>query len=137
MPGNNYKNIQMAVCDICNSPGMGTLVSAEQMRSAVFQKGFNPFKLKLAANSYSFMGISDDQAFNNWKNTIVAQDTSDWNICSKCMGILKGYMSSAPKPTGVASSTVSANPVISSQKAKEVENKYNAAKDKKWWQFWK
>ena len=127
----------MAVCDICSSPGMGTLISAEQMRSAVFQKGFNPFKLKLATNTYAMMGISDDQAFQNWKSTIVAQDTSDWNICSKCMGVLKNYMKSAPKPTGVASATVSANPVIASQKASEVENKYKDRETKKWWQFWK
>ncbi len=127
----------MAVCDVCSSPGMGTLISAEQMRSAVFQKGFNPFKLKLAANAYAMMGITDDQAFNNWKTTIVAQDTSDWNICSQCMSVLKDYLKSAPKPTGVATSTVSANPLIASQKAKEVEDNYKTSGTKKWWQIWK
>ncbi|MBN2612311.1 MAG: hypothetical protein JXB00_12190 [Bacteroidales bacterium] len=127
----------MAVCDICNSPGMGTLISAEQMRSAVFQKGFNPFKLKLASNSYAFMGISEDQTFQNWKNTIVAQDTSDWNICSKCMGVLKNYMTSTPKPTGVANATVSSNPLIANAKAQEVENSFKKIETNKWWQFWK
>lgn len=38
----------MAVCDICNTPGTGTLVSAEQMREAVFANGFNPFELGLS-----------------------------------------------------------------------------------------
>ena len=38
------------VCDICNAPGMGTIVSADQMREAVFKRGFNPFKLGLVIN---------------------------------------------------------------------------------------
>jgi hypothetical protein len=37
----------MAVCDICSSPGMGTIISARNMQQAVFGKGFNPIALGL------------------------------------------------------------------------------------------
>ena len=34
-------------CDLCNAAGIGTIVSAEQMREAVFERGFNPYDLGL------------------------------------------------------------------------------------------
>lgn len=97
----------MAVCDICNSPGTGTLVSAEQMREAVFANGFNPIKLGLFPNMVAGFGFSNDMAYTHWKNTVVAQDTSDWNVCSKCLAQLQPYLKGKPTSTGVRHSNVS------------------------------
>jgi hypothetical protein len=66
------------------------------MRKAVFKKGFNPFALGLVV---SFQPAN--LAFEGWKNTIVAQDTSDWNICARCISKLRLYLEEKPKPTGV------------------------------------
>jgi len=82
-------------CDICSAPGTGTLISAEQMREAVFANGFNPFELGLSYRS------RPASAYVHWKTTIVAPDTSDWNICSRCMAKLQPYLEGAPKPAGV------------------------------------
>ncbi len=128
----------MAVCDLCNAPGMGTLVSAEQMREAVFARGFNPFKLGLVPDMGAMLGLEAGTSFTYWKNTIVAQDTSDWNICATCMARLKPYLKGAPKATGVKSSTVSMDPSASARAGAQAEKKYKGAqKKKKWWQFWK
>ena len=85
------------VCDICNTPGMGTNVSADQMRKAVFQGGFNPFQLKLLRDYSSLLGLNDKAAYENWKNNVVAQDTTDWNICPNCLSMLKPYLKDAQK----------------------------------------
>jgi len=45
----------MAVCDICNTPGVGTFISAENMRQAVFKKGFNPLSLGLVRDPMALM----------------------------------------------------------------------------------
>ena len=104
------KEINTVVCDIYGAPGTGTLVSAEDMRKAVFKNGFNPFALGLAKDSASAaFGID---VFEGWKNTIVAQDTSDWNICARCMLKLRPYMEGKPRPTGVKKATVSASPLV-------------------------
>jgi alpha-glucoside transport system substrate-binding protein len=114
------------VCDICSAPGMGTLVSAEQMREAVFKKGFDPFELGLGALSVLAMmqGLSTRQAYEQWKNTIVAQDTSDWNVCANCMAKLKPYLKDAPKAAGVRKSTVSFRPDVSAAAGAAAERKY-------------
>jgi hypothetical protein len=125
---------EMAVCDLCNAPGMGTLISAENMRQAVYKKGFNPFALGLNANPMNLM-FGADAAYENWKNMIVAQDTSDWNICPGCMEKLKPYLVGAPKPTGVREASVSFDPLVSTRAGAVAEQKYK--KTKKWWEFWK
>ena len=48
----------MAVCDICNAPGQGTRVGAEDMRQAVFVNGFDPFKLGLARAAADMAAVS-------------------------------------------------------------------------------
>ena len=118
----------MGVCDICNAPGMGTLISAEQMREAVFKNGFNPFKLGLTPDLSRAFGTGAGASYNNWKNTIVAQDTSDWNICSKCITKLKPYLKGAPKPTGVKKATVSQHPVVSALAGAKAQEKYKPGK---------
>lgn len=114
----------MVVCDICGIPGTGTLVSAEDMRKAVFKNGFNPFALGLAGQFHSAFGIDSSAAFEGWKRTIVAQDTSDWNICPRCMSKLKSYLEGPPRPTGVKKATVSASPIVGALAAAEAERKY-------------
>jgi tetratricopeptide (TPR) repeat protein len=110
----------MVVCDICGSPESGTLVSSEDMRKAVFKKGFNPFALNLVSSILLPANI----AFEDWKNTIVAQDTSDWNICARCMSTLRFYLEGEPKPTGVMESKVSTDKLVGTMAAKEVEERY-------------
>lgn len=130
----------MAVCDICNAPGMGTLVSSDQMREAVYQNGFDPFKLGLAGGAGEIMGISKAQQFEHWKNNIVAQDTSDWNVCSECMSVLESRLNNAPQATGVMHSDIP-NPFMNVESSDEdsYENveETSAEPKKKWWQFWK
>lgn len=92
----------MAVCDICTSPGTGTLVSAEQMREAVFANGFNPFKFGLfpdiMGRLFDSAGVTSDSLYTHWKNTTVAQGKSDWNICSRCMAKLQPYLKTDKPP---------------------------------------
>jgi len=123
----------MAVCDICNTPGMGTVISAEDMKRAVFKKGFNPLSLGLVRDPMAQM--HKNEWYQGWKNTIVAQDTSDWNICPNCMVKLKPYLGGTPKPTGVKKATVSADPTVSAMAGAATEQRYK--QEKKWWQFWK
>lgn len=132
----------MAVCDICSVPGIGTLVSAEQMREAVFANGFNPFALGLVRNPMSL--LLGAGAYDSWKTTIVAQDTSDWNVCSQCMTKIQPFLRGAPKPTGVRHATVSANPLVGLMAGAAAEQRYKRAGEpkapaekKRWWQFWK
>ncbi|MCR4405398.1 MAG: hypothetical protein NUW24_00520 [Anaerolineae bacterium] len=133
----------MAVCDICNAPGMGTMMSSEQMREAVFAKGFDPFKLGLVPDMGALLGLGAGESYKHWKNTIVAQDTSDWNICAQCMAVLQPYLKGAPKPTGVMHATVSSDPTVSARAGAAAEQKYKSTEKpqapakKKWWQFWK
>jgi len=114
----------MAVCDICNTPGMGTVIGAEDVRKAVFKNGFNPFKLGLGGEAgaavLAMMGLSNDDAYRDWKGR-VAQDTSDWNICPKCMGVLKRYLVGTPHAAGVASARVSVDPQVVAQAISRVE----------------
>ena len=47
----------MAVRDIRNKLGTGTMVSADQMKEAVFTNGFDPFSLNLALCTRKAMGF--------------------------------------------------------------------------------
>jgi len=116
----------MAVCDICSTPGVGTVISAEDMRYAVFKNGFNPLSLGLVKDPMALMNKAE--WYNGWKNTIVAQDTSDWNICPNCMAKLKSYLKGTPMPTGVRKATVSANPLVSTLAGAATEQKYKKGK---------
>jgi hypothetical protein len=112
----------MAVCDICGTPGVGTVISAENMRQAVFINGFNPLALGLVRDPMALTNRTE--WYEGWKNTIVAQDTSDWNICSNCMAKLTSYLVDKPTPTGVTKSTVSADPLVSRMAGAAAEQKY-------------
>ena len=123
----------MTVCDICSSSGVGTVISSKDIKQAVFKQGFNPLSLGLINDPFAKM--NEAIWYEGWKTTIVAQDTSDWNICPNCMSKLKPYLKGKPKPTGVKSALVSLDPL------KEVVDKATLGlkdnKNKKWWQFWK
>ena len=121
----------MAVCDICNSHGVGTVISAENMRQAVFKNGFNPLSLGLVRDPMAQM--NKGEWYQGWKNTIVAQDTSDWNICPNCMASLKSYLKGTPKPTGVRKAQVSADPVVSTLAGAATEQKYKKGKNERMW----
>jgi hypothetical protein len=122
----------MAVCDICNKSGTGTRISSEDMRKAVFKNGFDPFRLGLVPGAREMMGmlgLDTSVAYNDWKSKIVAQDTSDWNICAGCMATLRPYLEGPPKPTGVSSSRVSGDPAIAALAAARAEQKYGSRQD--------
>jgi hypothetical protein len=89
----------MMICDLCSTPGKGTIVGPEQMRRAVFVKGFNPFALGLSRETgiYRQYGAG---ACEYWKTNIVAPDITNWNICPRCMIHLKGYLDEPPKADG-------------------------------------
>jgi hypothetical protein len=129
----------MAVCDICSSHGMGTVIGSEEVRKAV-KKGFNPMSEGLITNPMFLMEGSS--WYTGWKN-MVNQDSSDWNICARCMAKLKPYLSRSPKATGVTSSSFSPEQMLeemskeASAKATERHNAAPTRKPKKWWEFWK
>ena len=81
--------------------------------------------------------VGKDQAYQDWKTRIVAQDTSDWNICSSCMNRLQPYLKDKPKSTGVSESWVSFDRQVAETASDEAEKKYAAINKKKWWEFWK
>lgn len=120
----------MAVCDLCGVPGMGTIVSSEQMREAVFGSGFNPFALGLAKNPFANI-VDNQEMYQNWKTTIVAQDTSDWNVCSECMVVLKRHLKTAPRGTGVETTTVSTDQSVAQAASSAAEKKYEKTADGK------
>lgn len=117
---------------------MGTIISSENMRQAVFGKGFNPFVLGLAP---SLGGLS--WSYDNWK-PLVARDTSDWNVCEPCMAQLGPYITGTPEATGVTRTIFGAHPFVDAMALAVAEKKYQATPEKetpsarpKWWQFWK
>ena len=65
------------VCDVCAAPGEGTHVSAASFRSAVM-KGFDPFHRRLVG------GLHSNNSCPFWRDGIVAQSATDWNLCSVC-----------------------------------------------------
>ncbi|MBU1227350.1 MAG: hypothetical protein KJ698_09105 [Actinobacteria bacterium] len=97
------------------------------MKKAV-KKGFNPLTLGLVTDPVAVMAGATWYA--GWKN-IVAQDTSDWNICSRCMAQLKSYLSGKPKASGVTEATVATDQILGAMGGA------TPVKAKKWWQFWK
>lgn len=81
----------MAVCDICNAPGMGTIIRSSDFKKAV-QNGFHPYSTGLAIDVMASLGI--DTGFETWKQSALygAASSTDWNICSKCLKVLKPYL---------------------------------------------
>ncbi len=52
----------MAVCDICNEPGVGTMLSYEKIRQAA-NAGFNPFEM----GKMLYPGPADSELEKTWK----------------------------------------------------------------------
>lgn len=92
----------MARCDICTEEGQGTLISAAQMRVAVFDDGFNPFRIGLVR---SHEDPAKDYAL--WMVTVAAPKMSDWNLCDRCLATISPYLTGKLAPTGVEESHVS------------------------------
>jgi len=101
----------MAVCDICNALGKGTIVKAKDMSNAV-KIGFNPFKEGLVVDVMKTMGIGS--LYDGWRHNVISGNlsVSDWNVCDNCMKTLNRYL-----------------------KGQQVSADVRSAK--KWWQFWK
>ena len=90
----------MSMCDICASPGEGTHLAAGQIREAVFDRGFNPFALGL------FPRPTTPGYYDHWKNTVVAHDVGDWNLCNRCLAAIRPYFSGEAAPLGILESEV-------------------------------
>jgi hypothetical protein len=95
----------MGLCDICGKHEEGTRVSSEDMRTAVFKNKFNPYASGLIKLHHMY-GLKDKEVYEGWKRDIVAQDQSDWNICSECMSKLKSYLEDSFRPSDASSSEV-------------------------------
>jgi hypothetical protein len=76
------------VCDICDAPGKGTIVSASNFKKAV-RNGFNPIRLRLMSHSIWTYDLWKDHALNG------SASYTDWNICSNCQSKLEPYLTSA------------------------------------------
>jgi hypothetical protein len=63
-------------------------------------RGFNPFALGL------FPMATPPGYFEHWKNTVVAHDVGDWNLCARCLAAIRPYFSGAPAPLGITESQV-------------------------------
>jgi hypothetical protein len=81
----------MARCDLCSTPGMGTIVKAEDMSAAV-RKGFNPFKEGITPDRLKTLDLGS--LYDHWRVEAISGDLSrsDWNVCDKCMTKLKPYL---------------------------------------------
>lgn len=102
----------MAVCDICGKAGTGQFVTSDNMRRAVCDRGFDPFKLGLAeGGAMGALGLSISQLFENWKNMMfenwknmmVMPETGGWNVCPQCMAVLGRYLNVSSGSTSAAS----------------------------------
>ena len=51
-------------------------------------------------------GLKNDKIYEGWKRDIVAQDQSDWDICSECMLVLEPYLEGSFRPSRISSSEV-------------------------------
>lgn len=122
----------MAVCDICSNPGLGTTIGAADMRKAVKKKNFNPLKEGLIKDPMALAG--GDAWYAGWKN-MVNQDTSDWNICPRCMAKLEPYLSGKPKARGIKEAGVSGKEIWSAVDREAAGSP--PERTKTWWQFWK
>jgi hypothetical protein len=79
-------------CDICNAAGSGTIVSAADMRQAVFTNKFDPFAAGLFSDEFFRMtGKSRAQAYQAWL-PMVQENATDWNLCPRCFAAIKTYL---------------------------------------------
>jgi DNA-directed RNA polymerase subunit RPC12/RpoP len=85
----------MALCDICNAPGVGTVVKASDMSNAV-RKGFDPFKEGLMDGNVTLMYTlaAGNRGPEVWRQSAISGrlSMSDWNICDRCMNKLRPYL---------------------------------------------
>ena len=85
----------MALCDICNAPGKGTVVKASDMSNAVC-KGFDPFKEGLMNGNVGLMAAGNSGILfpEAWRQSAISGrlSMSDWNICDRCMNKLRPHL---------------------------------------------
>ena len=80
------------LCDICNTPGMGTIIKAADMSRAV-KNEFNPIEEGLVPDLMKLMGLGGS-SYDQWRQEAISGRlaASDWNVCSKCMKHLIPYL---------------------------------------------
>ena len=123
-----------AQCDICSTPGTGTIVRARQFSDAV-QKGFNPYYNGCLPESW--VRNSSPSSASRWAQSAISGDSSrsDWNVCPRCMSKLSAFL--------IAPATVSQSKseAVNVEKA-SIESRPQPPTppkepQKKWWEFWK
>jgi hypothetical protein len=79
-------------CDICSTPGPGTIVRARQFSDAV-RRGFNPFYNGCIPDAVARMAAPGYP--ERWARSAISGDTSqsDWNVCATCMTKLSQFIS--------------------------------------------
>ena len=88
----------MNFCDVCGYPTTaeeGTGYTAKEFRRMVLEMGFGPDESMI--NSHVAMGISRQEAINQWKNVLVAGSATGWLLCPKCATRASKYLY---KPAG-------------------------------------
>jgi hypothetical protein len=78
------------VCDICATPGSGTKLSAEDIRSAT-NNGFDPAGLHLLP---ARPGYDRSRSRAMWR-TLADQNETDWNLCAGCLSAVRPYLAIA------------------------------------------
>lgn len=79
-------------CDICSTSGSGTIVTANQIREAVFKKHFDPFALGLFSSEVMrAAGKTAEGAYQDWL-PMVQRDNTDWNLCPRCFAAIRPYL---------------------------------------------
>jgi len=79
------------VCDICATPGIGTKLSADDIRKAT-DNGFDPVGLHLLP---ARPGYDRSRSRAMWR-TLVDQNETDWNLCSSCLAAVRLCLATTP-----------------------------------------
>jgi hypothetical protein len=68
----------MVVCDICRTPELGSTMSAENMRQAVFENGFDLYALSLIKDpTHPMFGVA--AAYATWHPSLHGEGSS-WRL---------------------------------------------------------
>lgn len=84
-------------CAVCNAPGQGQSVTAASMSAAV-KAGFNPFKAGLMPGTIGAWEMFRTERDVQWPGPLGKADDGNWNVCDRCMAVLKAHLDQPPYP---------------------------------------
>jgi endogenous inhibitor of DNA gyrase (YacG/DUF329 family) len=102
-------------CDVCGGAGCATRISSSQMRDAV-ERGFHLYVagIVMPPRFASLLPAVREQLLARW-NLRVAQDVSDWDLCSHCYPTVQQYLREIPAPLGISEAWATA-PTVDSER---------------------